>query len=494
MQAFSAKSVYVSASDTVKVEITAKLPSGVAGAVIRRSTTGYPTSETEGELFKNITANGTYTDTNVTVGVVYYYSAFPYTSTGAYNRSEANRTSVTPKKRDYLFGYDLVKATSSPTGRVTYPSDVDNAAFTPAAMNFNTGKFNYGGWAFDPGEKFMPRPCMLTYAGVVDHYLNPDDYTKKVDGSASKVADTSFGGNAMMEWPKIYTKRWEENGVYHFRCSDVPQDDDWDCWCNYDRQNNQIDHFYTPIYFGSLVSGKLRSISGAANSVSTTAANEIAYAKANGNDWYTEVLADRLLLQDLLVMMARSTECQTAFGYGRCKSPTSGNKTVVPGAMDTKGMFWGSDDQTSGVKVFGMENVWGNLWRRTAGWINANGTQKVKLTRGTHDGSTVTDYNTDGNGYKTIANATPAGSSGGYISSMKTEAFGRLPVNASGSSSTYEADGMWYNNGQVNYAYVGGGWGDDLLVGPFSALLHVAASYSASPYGAALSCKPLAAA
>ena len=108
MQEFSAKSVYVSASDTVKVEITAKLPSGVAGAVIRRSTTGYPTSETEGELFKNITANGTYTDTNVTVGVVYYYSAFPYTSTGAYNRSESNRTSVTPKKRDYLFGLSLI--------------------------------------------------------------------------------------------------------------------------------------------------------------------------------------------------------------------------------------------------------------------------------------------------------------------------------------------------------------------------------------------------
>lgn len=494
MQEFSAKSVYVSASDTVKVEITAKLPSGVAGAVIRRSTTGYPTSETEGELFKNITANGTYMDTNVTIGVVYYYSAFPYTSTGAYNRSEANRTSVTPNKRDYLFGYDLVKATSSPTGRVTYPSDVDNTAFTPAAMNFSTGKFNYGGWAFDPGEKFMPRPCMLTYAGVVDHYLNPDDYTKKVDGSASKVADTSFGGNAMMEWPKIYTKRWEENGVYHFRCSDVPQDDDWDCWCNYDRQNNQIDHFYTPIYFGSLVSGKLRSISGAANSVSTTAANEIAYAKANGNDWYTEVLADRLLLQDLLVMMARSTECQTAFGYGRCKSPTSGNKTVVPGAMDTKGMFWGSDDQTSGVKVFGMENVWGNLWRRTAGWINANGTQKVKLTRGTHDGSTAADYNTDGSGYISVANANPHGISGGYIDTMKTEAYGRLPVTANGSSSTYEADGMWFNNSQVNYACVGGYWNCDLLVGLFCANLYCTASYSTSSLGAALSCKPLAAA
>lgn len=90
--------------------------------------------------------------------------------------------------------------------------------------------------------------------------------------------------------------------------------------------------------------------------------------------------------------------------------------------------------------------------------------------------------------------ATPAGSSGGYISSMKTEAFGRLPVTASGSSSTYEADGMWYNNSQVNYAYVGGAWSDDLLVGPFCAGLNVTVSYSYSYRGAALSCKPLAAA
>ena len=77
---------------------------------------------------------------------------------------------------------------------------------------------------------------------------------------------------------------------------------------------------------------------------------------------------------------------------------------------------------------------------------------------------------------------------------MKTEAFGRLPVNASGSSSTYEADGMWYNNSQVNYAFVGGGWYTDLMVGPFCANLHYTASSSDSDVGAALSCKPLAAA
>ena len=487
MEEFSAKSVYISSSDTVKVEITAKLPDGVAGAVIRKSTTGYPTSETDGDALTTITTDTVYTDTNVTVGTTYYYSAFPYTSTGAYNRSEANRTSVTPKKRDYLFGYDLVKPTSSPSGRVSYPDDVDNAGFTPAKMNFG-GSFSYGDWNFAPGEKFMPRPCMLTYAGVVDHYLNPNDYTQKAEGGASKVADTSFGGNAMMEWPKIYTKRWEEGGVYHFRCSDTPQDESWECWSNYDRLNNQIDHFYTPIYFGSNVSNKLRSISGQANMVSQNATTEINYAKANGNDWYTEVLADRLLIQDLLVMMGKSTDGQTVYGKGRCDTSSA----VNTGTMNSRGMFWGSNNGTDGVKVFGMEHFWGNLWRRTAGWMNVNGTQKVKLTRGTKDGSTASDYNTDGNGYKTVSGATPSGTSGGYISSMKTEGFGRIPITASGSSSIFEADGLYYNNSGTMYAVVGGYCAYALPCGPFCANLGYAPSASASGIGAALSCKPLA--
>lgn len=492
MQEFSAKSVYVSASDTVKVEIAAKLPSGVVGAVIRKSTTGYPANENDGQAFMNITSNGVYTDNNVEVGTVYYYSAFPYISTGAYNRSEANRTSVTPKKKDYLFGYDLVKSTSSPNGRVTYPSDVDNVSFTPAKMTFG-GSFNYGGWNFAPGEKFMPRPCMLTYAGKVDHYLNPNDYTKKVDGTASSVANTSFGGNAMMEWPKIFTKRWEENGVYHFRCSDTPQDDTWDCWCNYDRNNNQIDHFYTPIYFGSNILSQMRSISGQSKLISQNATTEITYAKANGADWYTEVLVDRLLVQDLLVMMGRSTDGQTVYGSGM--SALNNTSAVNTGTMNTRGMFWGSNDGTDdGVKVFGMEHLWGNLWRRIAGWIVVNGSQRVKLTRGTHDGSTATDYNVDGAGYKIVANATPSGTSGGYISSMKIEEFGRIPVTASGASSTFEADGLWFNDSGTLYAMVGGHWRDAFLCGPFCAGLGTAASRSGSDLGAALSCKPLAAA
>ena len=75
---------------------------------------------------------------------------------------------------------------------------------------------------------------------------------------------------------------------------------------------------------------------------------------------------------------------------------------------------------------------------------------------------------------------------------MKTLPFGRIPFKASGSATTYEADGLWFNNGQVDYAVVGGNWSHALLGGPFYANLGNAASYAGTALGAALSCKPLA--
>ena len=500
MLSFLATSAYISSPSTPRISISITLPANtiidgqtlctVAGAVIRRSTTGYPTTEFDGDLVATVTANGTIYDTNVVINTTYYYSAFPFTTQGVYNRNKVNRSTCKAMPCSYLFGYDLTVATANPVARVAYPSDVDNSAYTPAAMNFTAGAFNYGSWSGIAGSKFMPKPCMLNYNGTVAYYLNQDVYTKKVDGTASDVANTAFGGNAMMEWPKIYTKREFVNGVYKFRCSDVKLDSSYDCWCNYDKNNKEIDHFYTPIYFGSNSNGRLRSISGQSNYVNNTAETELSLARANGDGWCTEVLVDRLLIQDLLVLMAKSTDTQTVYGTGRC---ASGNASAIgQGTINASGLFWGSTDQVSTVKVFGMENWWGNIWRRTAGWINANGTQKIKITQGTHDGSTATDYNTAGAGYLTLSGATPAGTSSGYVSAMKNDLpFGRIPVTSGGSSSTYESDGLLFDNGQVNYAMVGSYWKDTLFCGAFCTFLAYAGTSAGDNVGAALSCKPL---
>jgi hypothetical protein len=406
-----------------------------------------------------------------------------------YKAASDTTVSVTATFREYLYGFDLTIADSNPATRVTYPSDVENSWFAKAVMNFG-GAFSYGSWPSTPGEKFMPRPCMLRFNGTVDYYLNPNDYTKKADGTTSDVANMNYGGNAMMEWPKIYVKRWESNGVYHFRCSDMKVDSDYECWSNYDKNNKEIPHFYTPIFFGSKDgSNRLRSISGQSNFVRNTAQTEVTYAKNNGADiWYTEVLSDRELVNDLLTMMFKSTDLQATAGYGVC----SASAAIAPGSMNTKGLFWGAGDKTSGVKVFGMENWWGNIFRRIAGWCISGGTQKVKLTRGTKDGTTVGDYNFDGNGYKTISGVNLTRS--GYISKMKTEPFGRFPMEANGSTTTFEADQVWADSGNGYYACVGGGWDIDLGCGPFGAGLYVGPSVAGTGVGAALSCKPLAAA
>ena len=396
------------------------------------------------------------------------------------------------------YGFKIAKSDSAPVSRVTPISGCDNENFTNAAMNFSTGKFNYGSWedAF-----FMPRPCMLKSNGEVDYYLDPDDYTKKEDGTSSDVSNTSYDGNAMMEFPKVYLYTYEDSTYEYHHISNARLDSNYKCYAHLDQTGNEIPFCYMPIYNGSLISSKIRSLSGQALMKTQTAPNEITYAKANGNLWYTELICDRLLVNELLTLIGMSTDTQTVFGQGAHTSGTEAiNDTFRTGVHNTKGLFFGTNSGTVAsnsfnncVKVFGMENWWGLQWRRIGGWINANGTQKIKLTYSTADGSTVNGYNTDGSGYVSVASATPAGTSGGYINACKTVGYGRVPYQASGSETTYECDGLWFNNSQVDYAYVGGLSNDGAEVGAFCSSLYYAASFAYWNIGASISCKPNAA-
>ncbi|MDO4292056.1 MAG: hypothetical protein Q4C65_02385 [Eubacteriales bacterium] len=503
MRVFKATSFYDNTTQTARIKLNVVLPEdtvvsgqtlcSVDGAIIRKSTTDYPADEFSGELVADVKANSELMDTDVSIGNTYYYAAFPYSKQGVYNRNSANRSKIAAARYEYFFGYDLDVSDPDPATRVSYPAEVDNASYASAKMDFATnGVFDFGGWPSTPGEKFMPKPCMLAFDGTVSEYLDPGDYTKTVDGADSNVKNKEFEGNAMMEWPKIYTYRTFENGIYKFRCSDLPLSEEYDCWCNYDINDRQIDHFYTAIYNGAEVSGKLRSLSGISPLTSKTTDAEMTFAKANGDWWCTDVLADRLLINDLLVMMGKSTDTQSIYGTGRCKSGNT--NPYSSGLCDKYGLFWGNNNQIMPVKVFGMENYWGNIWRRIAGWINDKGTQKIKITEGFHDGSKAFGYNTGGTGYIELENATPSGTaSNGYISEMKNDmSWGRIPVVVGGSSTTNEADGMWFNNNQLDYALVGGTWSGGVLAGAFAVTLYNAPSAAGTDCGASISCRPLA--
>ena len=67
---------------------------------------------------------------------------------------------------------------------------------TPAHMDFQNGVFDYGDWknAFFVREN---RPVMLNPDRTVAYELNHNDYSKKLDGTASDIYNTATNLNAM---------------------------------------------------------------------------------------------------------------------------------------------------------------------------------------------------------------------------------------------------------------------------------------------------------
>lgn len=382
-----------------------------------------------------------------------------------------------------VYGFHIDGADSNPSTRVRYL--LDAAGMTPAKMNFTAGTFDYGSWA---DAFFMPRPCMLKYDGTVDYYLNENDYTKKADGTSSDIANVDYGGNAMMEWGdgtnliwwKIVPDKGNDKSASIY-IANYKADDDFIRPNHEDKYGNVKSHFYTPIYNGSLdSSNRLRSISGQTVMKNKTASQEMSYANANGSGWDIETYVDRMLISVLLILISKSTNSQSCFGEGMSQNSWDETLLLQTGTMNTKGLFWGENTGKAGVKVFGMENFWGNQWRRTAGLILANGVTKVKLTP---------PYNTDGNGYATISSIAPTGTSGGYIKDIVFSKDGFALSVASGSESTYYCDGLWYSNEIAAFALFGGSLPIGRRCGFLSVVLHAAPSAAYWYFGASSSYK-----
>ena len=103
-----------------------------------------------------------------------------------------------------IYGIHIDPNESDPSARVTY---LENAVgMTPVYMGET--KFNYGSW-----EKafFMPKPCVLSYNGTVAYYLDPNDYTKKLDGT-SEIWIDGYGISAHVDpnfnWNEFSTTIW----------------------------------------------------------------------------------------------------------------------------------------------------------------------------------------------------------------------------------------------------------------------------------------------
>ena len=401
------------------------------------------------------------------------------------------------------YGFHIDGSESVPSAKITYLADA--VGMEPAKMDYTNDVFDYGSWkdAF-----FLPRPCMLKSDGTVDYYLDPDDYTKKADGTASDIANDAYDGNAMMEWGKNGRKIWykivpdaNDDTSASVYIADYQVDEGYVDYPFHSFDGASHNHFYTPIFNGWLdTNNKLRSISGKQVMASKTATNEVTYAEnnnpANTPIWNIEQYCDIVLITLLLWLMGKSTNTQDVFGNGISSGSQAGCEAYRTGSLNDKGMFYGKDgsvNTTTAVKVFGMENFWGLQWRRYQGHLLIGGSQYVKMTYGQEDGSTADGFSLAGTGYINKGHQ-PTGTSGHYLKTQEYDSMGFYPKNANNtdaSATKYYCDGLWFNNSGTRVPFRGGSSNNGAIDGASAVNLNNDASNATWIIGASLSCKPL---
>ena len=376
------------------------------------------------------------------------------------------------------YGFRRSKNNSSPAGRIEYLFDA--AEKKPASMGLNTGTFDFGDW-----EDFVykvARPVMLKTNGTVDYELDPQNQTlRKDNGLSSDVANTSYNGNAMVEFFGFkWVKRYEDASYEYVIFSDVQFDEDYHAYAHTGADGKVKNAFYWGMFKGTNVSSKLRSIGTGSVMVSQTRNTEVTYAMGNGDQYYTIYKSGWDYIADLLTLISKSDNSQAVFGSGR--STSGGSGAIAVGTLKDKGPFWGSSNGTSDVKVFWIEGFWGNVWESMAGMILAGSAGiKVKMTP---------PYNFDGTDYE-ATNIVPSGTNSGYVNlASVSDKYGYVPKVASGSETTYMCDGLWFNNSQTDYALVGAAWYSAGLCGSRCVRLNDPASLANEAVGSRLSYLP----
>ncbi|MBS6194258.1 MAG: hypothetical protein KH828_01575 [Clostridiales bacterium] len=352
------------------------------------------------------------------------------------------------------YGIKINKNDGNPATRCTYLFDA--VGMTPAAMNYTTGAFDFGDW----GDVFFVKnnyPAMVKYDGTEDYKLDPNDHTKKIDGTtASDVANTSYGGNAMSVFDgsgdkgKIWLSQFEIGNYEYMIISNVQYDESYNDDAYVREDGSHADKLYYPMFGGSYDGTRIRSIAEQALMYNTNATTEITRAKANGEGWNIGSWSKRNLLNCMLKIMSKTDNSQAAFGQGQTSGyvdDASQNYGHLPtGTLKDKGQFFGYNDTTHEVKVFYIEKWWGNRWDRINGMLMVGGEILAKMTP---------PYNLTGAGFDKVG-IKFTGKNNGYQKETKSSGFGRIPKTLGGSSSTYTCDYFSHNDEITAVALVGG--------------------------------------
>lgn len=351
------------------------------------------------------------------------------------------------------YGFRRNNADSNPLTRIEYLNDANG--FTPITVNTADGTFNWGSWFEFVNSNI--RPVMLSYDGQVAYELNHEDTSKKLDGTASDIANPNFAGNAMVEFANFkYVSRLTIGDYDYVYISNRKINDTYKDHAFIDDNHISKNAFYFGMFHGALDStNRMRSIAEMEICRGKNAATEKSYCQANGLGHDMISWSQVNYIWDLLTLLGKTDNLQATFGQGI--STYDYNNGVNPigwdvGQTKAKGCFFGESAGTNCVRTLWIEDLWGRAWQRCQGLINDNGTFKVKLFGPYPTPSDASSAYAD---YINTGLTTPAE---GYVMTANCSEWGFLPKTTGGSATTFFCDYFYKNASGVRFALVGAAW------------------------------------
>ena len=389
-------------------------------------------------------------------------AAFKDSSGNVITDTYVTKTELNHKLGAVRYGYRISKTESDPYARVEYLYDavgmrpahmVWDTDTTTAGTDSDTSYFDYGDWQsvwFVRDNK----PLMLNPDGSVAYYLNPNDYSKKVDGSSSNISDTDTALNTMTQFPLAWIYRYEDDNYLYEIVSNVQWDENYKAYAHTDRDGNIKDYFYYSTFVTSMFDSKLRSLSGQNPKVYITFQNSAIAASANGAGWDMGTWVHKSFITTLMILVSKSCDALSSFGRG--KEHTTGILTTT-GLTNTWGQFFGyKADHSRKMKVFHVEDFIGTCWKHAHGIGQYGGKVYAKMTP--ENGGYHPRGLAAGVAGFTNTGINAVNGSGNYIKSMRCTPFGFIVSAVGGSSSTYYCSTYWCGVGyfSFNTAVTGG--------------------------------------
>lgn len=174
--------------------------------------------------------------------------------------------------------------------------------------------------------KALNHVVLLNTAGTQEYELDPNDYSKMLNGEpAPQISDTAGDFNVFAKPHKLYIYMYDDSLYEYYYIADYKVNSNYEP-IGFQNASRDLDYVYIGTYLGSRYSNKMRSLSGqpiahkGMDNMSNNTPNDVtlmSYVTANGSNYYSFPLANLTVYEIAFMCMFQTEDATSVVGTGR---------------------------------------------------------------------------------------------------------------------------------------------------------------------------------